>query len=158
MHELEAGPEVYRRFVRVLLLTGMRGGECRGLKPAQVRGTVIQLGRETKTKKPRTIDLSVSPSVVELLADFRGWGFTKEQLRYLRRKLHPWVTFQRLRVTCGSYLTCAPAIYGGASAFMSAKRLGHSVQVSEDHYAGHVLGIPATAKTLEEAMGLTSED
>ena len=35
---------------------------------------------------------------------------------------------------------------------MSARQLGHSVQVAERHYLGVIKNIPATATTLEAAM------
>jgi integrase len=66
----------------------------------------------------------------------------------------PTFTWHDLRRTCGTFLTCAPSIYGGASAFLSAKRLGHSVAVSEKHYAGNLNNISVDASTLEEAMGI----
>ena len=53
----------------------------------------------------------------------------------------PRFTWQELRRTCGTYLTCAPSIYGASSAFLSAKRLGHSVAVAEKHYLGAVTNI-----------------
>lgn len=65
----------------------------------------------------------------------------------------PVFTWQGLRRTCGTFLTCAPSIYGAASAFLSAKRLGHSVSVAEKSYYAAVSNIPADAKTLEAAMG-----
>jgi hypothetical protein len=48
-------------------------------------------------------------------------------------------------------LTSAPAIYGAASAFISGKRLGHSVTVAEKHYVG-IVTISPDARTIEEAM------
>jgi integrase len=66
----------------------------------------------------------------------------------------PTFTWHDLRRTCGTFLTCAPSIYGGASAFLSAKRLGHSVAVSEKHYAGSLNNIGLDVSTLEEAMGI----
>jgi hypothetical protein len=42
--------------------------------------------------------------------------------------------------------------FGAASAYRSAKQLGHSVAVAEKHYLGLVREIPATARTLETAM------
>ena len=48
-------------------------------------------------------------------------------------------------------LDCAPAIYGAASAFMSAKRLGHSVTVAEKHYVG-IVKVSPEARTIEQAM------
>lgn len=65
----------------------------------------------------------------------------------------PKFTWHDLRRTCGTFLTCAPAIYGAASAFLSAKRLGHSVAVAERYYVGAVANIPPMAASLEVAMG-----
>lgn len=48
-------------------------------------------------------------------------------------------------------LTSAPAIYGAASAFMSAKRLGHSVTVAEKHHVG-IVKVSPEARTIEQAM------
>jgi hypothetical protein len=65
-------------------------------------------------------------------------------------------TFGRIgfRHTTGTYLTNAPGIFGAASAYRSAKQLGHSVAVAEKHYLGLVRGISPAARTLEDAMGL----
>jgi integrase len=157
--------ERYRAFVLTLLLTGMRAEECRCLRPAAVdltgAGRIALTGAETKTRKGRVVDLSVCPLLKDVLTNRTGWpagqtffNLTRHQVRTLREQLHPTVTFQRLRVTCGTYLTCAPGIYGGASAYMSAKRLGHSVTIAESNYVGEVV-IPLEAKTLEAAMGLS---
>jgi len=62
-------------------------------------------------------------------------------------------SWQILRSTCATYLTNAPGIFGAASAYRSAKQLGHSVQVAEKHYTDVLRGIPRDARTLEEAMG-----
>jgi integrase len=152
---LRTAPDKYRAFVLVVLLTGMRTAECLHLRPERIHGKEIRLLRQdTKTRRARTIDLSISPTCLALLDGFTGWGFTRDQLRSLRRKLHPWATFKRMRITCGTYLTCAPGIYGGASAYMSAARLGHSVAIAERHYVG-VVTVEPSACTLEQAMGLS---
>jgi hypothetical protein len=65
--------------------------------------------------------------------------------------------WQMLRRTCGTYLTNAPGIFGAASAYRSAKQLGHSVAVAEKHYLGLVRGIPTTARTLEAAMQIEQQ-
>ena len=59
-----------------------------------------------------------------------------------------------LRRTCAAVLTNAPAIYGAASAYRSAKRLGHSVVVAERHYVDLLRELPNQAKTLEAALGI----
>ena len=151
-----SGAGQYANFVRVVLLTGMRATEALSLqrRHVDIEAKRITLGKaDTKTKRGRWIDLAVSPSLLPILEDFDRWSWTKNQVRELRERLHPQFTFQRLRVTCGTYLTCAPGIYGGASAYMSAARLGHSVEVAEKHYVG-VVKVPPTARTLEEAMGI----
>jgi hypothetical protein len=58
-----------------------------------------------------------------------------------------------LRSTCGTYLTNAPGIFGAASAYRSAKQLGHSVTVAERHYVG-LIRLPVSAKTLDDATGV----
>lgn len=149
-------PAAYPDFVQAVLLGGMRRSECVQLEPEMVNLAMDRLelpARITKTRKPRWVDLGVSPSLRRVFADFHGWGLTKQNVRELREWLHPDLTFQRMRVTCGTYLTCAPGIYGGASAYMSAARLGHSVAIAEKHYVGVVQVDPA-AKTLEAAMGI----
>ena len=83
----------------------------------------------------------------------RSWAEAARK-RLKRNYDCPPFSWQELRRTCGTYLTCASSIYGAASAFLSAKRLGHSVQVSERHYAGAITNLPATAKTIESAMGI----
>jgi hypothetical protein len=60
--------------------------------------------------------------------------------------------WQMLRRTCGTFLTNAPGIFNAASAYRSAKQLGHSLAVAERHYLGVERGIPRDARTLEAAM------
>lgn len=64
-------------------------------------------------------------------------------------------SWQVLRRTCGTFLTNAPGIFGAASAYRSARQLGHSVAVAvaEKHYLG-VVKVPPEAMTLEDAMAL----
>jgi hypothetical protein len=59
-----------------------------------------------------------------------------------------------LRRTCGTFLTCASGIRGAGSAWLSAVRLGHGIDVAQRHYWGAVNNIPVEAKTLEAAMGV----
>lgn len=65
--------------------------------------------------------------------------------------------WQALRRTCGTFLTNAPGIFGAASAYRSARQLGHSVAVAERHYLGLERGIPREARTLEQAMQIEAE-
>jgi hypothetical protein len=66
-------------------------------------------------------------------------------------------TWQVLRSTCATYLTCAPGIFGAASAHRSAAQLGHSVTVAQRHYVDLLRGIPREAHTLEAAMQIEGE-
>jgi|GEM_PF-685052 len=66
-------------------------------------------------------------------------------------------TWQAFRKTCGCYLTNAPGIFGSASAYRSARQLGHSVQIAERYYVNVVRGIPKSARTVEAAMQITKQ-
>ncbi len=168
-------------FVAFVLLTGTRVSEARTLEWSQVDldaldndgNTVgeIYLSSSTKTGKSRTIGLEVSPSLRRLLAALklrRGesqfvFGFTRDATRSAAERLKrdygapAGFGWQVLRSTCGCYLTNAPAIFGGASAYRSAKQLGHDVQVAERHYVDVVRGISKDAKTLEAAMQIDEQ-
>lgn len=171
-------------FVAGALLSGMRFGEIANLKWEHVdldAGEIRLPHTATKTGHARTIGLRESPALAALLArrklasggnpwvfglsetDSKGKAKFSEMRRDVaegaRKRLRKWFAsgkfqWHLLRKTCGTFLTCAPAIYGGASSFLSAKRLGHSVDVSEKHYAGNINNIDATATTLEAAMGV----
>lgn len=162
------------------LLTGMRFDECASLEWNQVDlealdddGTasgVIHLTSRTKTRRARDVWLEVSPTLRELLEVLRPdkakgkvWGLTKGQARAAGKRLtkeheapEAW-TWQVLRSTCGTYLTNAPGIFGAASAYRSAKQLGHSVAVAERHYVDVLRGISKECKTLESAMGIEKQ-
>lgn len=136
----------------------------------------------TKTGHGRVVGLAESPALLALLKRMKlkadrspyVFGFP-EKLKNGRLKHSPmkrdvaesarkrlqggfgapakW-TWHDLRRTCGTFLTCAPSIYGAASTFLSAKRLGHSVAVAEKHYLGAVSNVSPDATTLEDAMGI----
>jgi integrase len=127
----------------------------------------------TKNQIARTIGFDVSPSLRPLLAALKlragkvrptafvfggNVAWTESLVAAARARL---VTtygapqsfgWQILRSTSATFLCNAPSIFGAAAAFMSAKRLGHSVAVSEKHYAGQLGGISREARTLEAAM------
>jgi integrase len=167
--------ETFAPFIVAVLLTGGRFGEIAGLQWDEVNLEAEEIlldADRTKTGHGRRVDLSPTPGLKAVLAAmhlqkgrkpfvFRGAGaITQNTARVAARRLArdfgaPEFTWQQLRRTCGTHLTCAPGIYGAASAFLSAKRLGHSVAVAEKHYVGAVTNIPVDAKTLEEAMGIT---
>lgn len=159
-------------FTALLLLTGMRRGEALGLAWSNVdlEAQEIRLtADQSKTARGRTIDLSITPAAVGLLSALRPRkaepdarvfkGLTASGAKAARERLcakpfnAPAFDWQTLRSTCATFLTNAPSIFGGASAYHSARQLGHSVQVAEAHYLGRVK-IPAAAKTLEAAMGV----
>ncbi len=145
--------------VRFLLLTGMRISEALAIEWSTVTEDKIHVPAAiSKTKQPRDIDLGVSPSALPSpRAEGRLFNLTEGEVRAARKRLAelgaPDWSPHALRRTCGTFLTCAPSIYGAASAFMSAHRLGHSVAIATRHYVGMVK-VQAEAKTLEAAMGL----
>lgn len=168
--------------VAVLLLSGMRLGEARTLEWTQVDldaldesgskvGEIHLKGGETKTKKERTLDLAVSPALRMLLEKLRkkaggkgpvfGWSedLAAAVAKRLKAEYEAPAVFgwQVLRSTCASYLVNASGIFGGASAYRTAKQLGHSILVSEKHYMGLVRGIAKEARTLEAALGIEAE-
>ncbi len=164
-------------FVAFVLLTGCRFEEALKLDWAQIdldaldhegrpAGEIRLAGSETKTKKARAIDLGVSPALRTLLVTMHPdrakngpvFGLSRATAVAAAKRLRAEYgapasfTWQALRRTCGTYLTNAPGIFGAASAYRSARQLGHSVQVAEKHYLGLVRGISPTARTVEAAM------
>jgi hypothetical protein len=90
------------------------------------------------------------------------WDFTRMAAKRSRRRMieefgSPEFTYQQLRVTCDCYLNNSPGIFGGAAAFMAAKRLGHSVAISEKFYASAIRGIKPELRTLEEVLGIEKQ-
>ncbi len=160
-------------FVLYVLLTGCRLGEALRVQweDIDLDDGEIHVGTESKTHKPRDIDLAPSPALGRLLAAQRlatggkgsVWRLTEGEaetaMQRLRREFGapPSFTFQICRVTCQSYLASAPSIYGAASIFLTARRGGHSVAVCEKHYAGAVKSISPDARTLEAAMQIEAE-
>jgi integrase len=168
-------------FVALLLLTGMRLNEALTLEWSQVDldargvdgkevGEIHLSGATTKTKRSRRVDLAVSPALRDLLlalkkksdgdgrvlgVTYDGAGAVAKRLRksYGAPKTFSW---QTLRSTCGTFLTNSPGIFGAASAYRSARQLGHSVQVAEKHYLG-LIRIAPDARTLEAAMQIEAQ-
>lgn len=147
-------------FVRVMLLTGMRAGEGRGLLWAEVDATdrLIRLpASRVKTARGRDVDLDVSPSVLPLLKTLpkRGpyvFGPDGEQpLGDVRKRIKRLgiPDLKVLRRTASSYLCSMPS-YG---LYRACERHGHDVVVAQRHYAGAVR-IDRDVTTLEGAMGL----
>lgn len=164
--------------VAAALITGMRAGELLALDWRHVDlealdhdGNAvgeIHVTAASKTKRARTVGLEVSPSLRAMLAAMHlaagrpqtgsVFGLTAGEADAAIGRLvaeygaPAGCNFQALRRTCGTYLTNAPGIFGAASAYRSAKQLGHSVAVAERHYVDVMRGIPREARTLEAAM------
>jgi hypothetical protein len=137
-----------------------------------VVGEIRLRGELTKTHRARTIGLEVSPALRALLAAMKlragkdaailhVFGgvvpYTGDLVESARQRLigeygAPRADYQLLRSTCATYLTNASGIFGSATAFLSARQLGHSIAVAEKHYLGVHRGIPKDASTLEVAM------
>jgi integrase len=157
-------------FLLGLLLSGCRLRELGDLTWGEVQpdGLHLAAGR-TKTRRARVVEFGVAPSLQKLLVALRGprepspdalvFGrvvqtWTVAVVRLVARYGAPTFTAHTLRRTCGTTLTNATGIYAGASAWHSAKRLGHSVEIAERLYVGHLRDLPADAKTIEAALGI----
>lgn len=167
-------------FLTACLLTGCRIGELLTLPWSAVdldaqagRGELIIAVTATKTKIERAVDLGVSPALKRLLGLLKlragdapyVFGGAEPLPRHTadnaRKRLTaqfgaPRFTWKKLRQTTGTFLTNAPGIYGAASAYRSARQLGHSVVVAEKHYVG-LVHVDPSAKNLDEAMEITAE-
>lgn len=168
-------------FALTVLLTGMRFSEALDLEWSQVDlgaighegkpvGELYLRAETVKTKRGREVSFDVSPTLLALFTAMKKGAvgtrvfhwLTGDTLNAASKRLKasgapPAFSWQALRRTCGTYLTNSPGIHGSASAFHSAKRLGHGVTVAEKHYLGTVKGIPHTAKTIEAAMSIEAE-
>lgn len=167
------------------LLSGCRLGEILSLTWDDVdleaqggRGELTVLATAAKTRTERAIDLGVSPALRRLLARMQLQGAADSERLFpritrgvadaARQRLvgeygapeFNWSskvgTKPALRSTCGTFLTNAPGIFGAASAYRSAKQLGHSVVIAERHYVG-LVHVPPEADTLDRAMGIDKE-
>jgi integrase len=165
------------------ILTGMRAGELLALDWSNVDlGALAGDGKAvgeiyvtaaSKTKRARTVGLEVSPALRKMLAAMHiaagrpksgtVFGLTDGEAAAAMKRLGDeygapaGCNWQALRRTCGTYLTNAPGIFDAASAYRSAKQLGHSVAVAERHYLDVLRGIPREARTLEAAMQIEKQ-
>jgi integrase len=160
-------------FFLTLLLTGARYAEVAGLRWDEVylADGYIELGAaRVKTKSSRRITLAETPALRRLLqalalrrgdAELVFGDFTYGTLQHALARLvkdygAPRFTPHMLRRTAGTILTCS-SIYGTAGSFLSAKRLGHGVQLAEKHYVGALHGLAPDARTFEEAADIVAE-
>lgn len=146
-----------------LLLTGCRVEEAVLVEWSMIEETSIELPANiTKTKHARSVHLSVTPLLAKMLQHRKGRAgrlleaYSVDIIEGACRVLvnsygAPKFTAQTLRRTCGTYLCCAPSIYGAAAPHMAAARLGHGIGVSQKNYVG-VIEISRKAKTIEDAM------
>lgn len=155
--------------VLFLLLTGMRVDEAVWIQWSDIvldddgRPQIVVPADVSKTRVARVIDTEHSPLLAALISAPNGrtgtiLGATESSLFNARQKLidefgAPKFDYQKLRCTCGTYLTCAPSIWGTASPYMSARQLGHSVEIAQKHYTG-VVKVSRDARTTEAAMQL----
>lgn len=162
-------------FVLALLLGGFRFDEARTLPWAQVALDApdesgkpvgeIRITTRSKTHAARIVDLAITPGLKKLLGAMRlrtgdardVFPYTRTLLDSTRRRLvkdygAPSFTWQTLRRSCGSYAVCAPSVYGGGGPYLTARRLGHAVAVSEKWYLGSLRGLSHDARDLESAM------
>jgi len=173
--------EAISGFTLFTLLSGCRLGEALALDWKHVdlealggggeKVGEIYIGSASKTGKPRTIGIEVSPALRRLLiaqklrTGGRGlvWGLTQNVAkRAMPRLVEKYgapeaASFQALRRTCSTFLCNTPGIFGGASAYRSAQQLGHSVAVAERNYSGLLRGISPEAHTLEAAMQIEKQ-
>ncbi|MGH1349035.1 MAG: tyrosine-type recombinase/integrase [Nannocystales bacterium] len=167
-----------RPFTLFLLLTGCRRGEALSLRWTDVDlDSVDQDGKplgelrlqasDVKTRTARTVFLDHTPLLRSMLIEMRDnakgervfEGLTAGAVESARKRLlreHSAIAFlwKDFRSTAATYLTNASGIFGSATIHQSARQLGHSAAVAERHYLGVLRGIPKTARTLEEAMGV----
>jgi integrase len=156
--------------VLFILLTGLRPDEAIWIEWRDIGldddGNVLITVRAevSKTGVERVIDTGHSPLLAHLVSAYRGRTGTilrasVKSLLVARHRLiaefgAPEFDYQKLRCTCGTYLTCAPAIWGDAAPYMSARQLGHSVTIAQKHYVG-VVKVSHEARTTEAAMQLS---
>lgn len=139
-----------------LLLTGTRMGEA-----IRLRWEDLELGRQTafipqtKTGVPRILDLSLAPTLVEMLRwhwqpSGRVWPVSEwTPASWLRRWNGVRWSPQMLRRTCASWLVNGPwwPIY------RVAQQLGHDVETAQRHY-WRLVDVPRDAPSLCAAMGV----
>lgn len=173
--------DAFSPFVAFVMLTGCRVSEARNLLWSRVKldvkdesgnkvGEIRLRAEDTKTQDARDIDLTVCPSLrimLEVMSKRKAGDYvfggdkpvTKDKAKRAKERVidtfgAPHFGWQALRRNCGSWLTCAPSIFGAASAYRSAKQLGHSVTIAERYYVGVIRGIPRSVTTLDQALGV----
>lgn len=175
-HDADAAAGGWRpvgAFIMTLLLSGCRWAEIANLPWSEVDlvDGVLRLDcRRIKTKKSRIVTMTETPTLRALLAglalrrgsqslvfgDYSPTTWECQRVRLIERYGAPTFTANTLRRSAGTVLSCS-SVYGAAGAFLSARRLGHSVTIAERHYAGALHGLPLDARTFEDCAGIRSE-
>jgi integrase len=160
-------------FTAFTLLTGARAGEAQAVRWEDIdlaEGNIYLEATATKTRTARAIGLNITPQLAALLAAMKlragskpyvfggDEPLSRANIEAARERLvaeygAPAFSWQTLRSTCATVQTNATSLFGDASAWKSARRLGHSVIVAERRYAG-LLEVPKDATTLEQATGV----
>lgn len=158
--------------VALALLLGLRLEELVRLDwsrvcPAELPTAIRLQPEDTKTKRARTLDLSVTPGAGRVLQALRErqraprvipWLRTQSAAKWIMRRLRRApgvpgdVTWKGLRSTAGTFLACSN-VWPSSPHYRTARQLGHSVSTSERYYLG-LVQVEPTARTLEEAMGV----
>lgn len=165
-------------FVLFVLVTGVRVGEALALEWAWVDldaqdehgkpvGEIHLPPHITKTRNGRTLVLEVGATLRPLLIAMQpeqklrhgsvfnvSPGEARAALERIQAKGHKGAWHQ-MRRTCATYLTNS-GVFPVASAWRSAKQLGHGVNVAERDYAD-LIRISRDARTLEAAMQIEKE-
>ena len=169
----------------LVVLSGMRIGEALALRWEDVDldardgtgervGMFTVKGATSKVRRDRVVSLRVSPALRALLSALRlrsgGEGLVlggseprpKSGVDMARRRVvdrfgAPAFSWQRLRQTAATVYTTSPRVFAAASAYMSARMLGHSVQVAERSYARPMFGLDPEATTGEAALRIERE-
>lgn len=142
-------------------MSGCRLGEVLGMRADRLNVEQREILVRGKTDE-RSVDLSISPALQALLVALAGRGrkllFPYQPDSRARDAYHrtwaagaPRWTPQQMRQTCATYLVAMR----GAS--WESQQLGHAVAIAERNYVGRIRRIDATAKTLEQAMGIEAE-
>ena len=140
-----------REAIRWAVLTGLRQGELRALKPHDFQNGAIVLTKN-KTGRPRRVPLAEG-----LTPDDFPYGLTDNEVardfREARRRAGmPWLQFKDLRRTFGSWI-----VQKTRSLAAAQDLLGHSTPVITSKHYAHLLegNLRAAVRTLPTFAGLT---
>jgi integrase len=171
-------------FVATVLLTGCRKSEVTGLRDEldlesldhsrQRVGRIVLRADRVKNRWAREVGLEVSPGIRRILAALAlaapadatfvfgdEEGLSEYLVESSRKRLvdvygAPEFTWQMLRATAATFLTNS-GIFGAATHYQSARQLGHSVVVAQQHYVGIERGIDPGLRTLDEVLGVGAQ-